>query len=279
VLGERLLRLVASRHEHGDHTLRDEQLGAALRARGDAAETRGASSDAYLASVWATQADPDLVRFLYRDIAKRRAGTSRVPFLVERALLGRFYASGDPYWQLALSYFYESRKLADKARFFRSRLSPADAARTVVATPVPGLDSDFEGTAASGWTVHGTGFKVVPGGGDTWGFDGRACFASDSGRQNNSADAESAPFTVAGRALSFLLAGRGGDEVAVNLRVDGKVREHTAVPESRFYESVFWDLAPYAGKTATLELIDHSRTGHGFLAVDAFRIWSRPAPP
>jgi hypothetical protein len=274
-LGRKVQELVRARYERSDLAMRDSTLAASLRAAGDAAFTRGVTSDAYLAWVWATQADSDLVRSLGQKIAALRPIIEREPYLMEHALLGQFYSSADPFWQLELSRFYARRKLADKARFFAQRFtSPPGGVRGADVGDISGLDSDFETPRALGWSLRGKAFHVVREDGaepSLWGFDGHGYLTSEGARLGG--DAESAPFALQGRALSFLVAGRGGHGVAIDLVVAGKVVAHATGPDSRYFTPVFWDLSPYVGETAVLKISDRALNQAGFIAVDDFRMW------
>ncbi|HVW24092.1 MAG TPA: hypothetical protein VHC69_01910 [Polyangiaceae bacterium] len=304
-LGARLRELVGERRERGDHTLSDPALGRKLVDVADRAEKSGAASDAYLALVWAVQADPDLVRLVYRRIAALRPIGRRAPFLEERALLGAFYASKDPLVQLDLTYFYAGVGLWDKARYFADRLPSSRAetpdaewtrelshARRLVqgrpssdtepsaarAIPIPGVASDFEGEPL-GWEREGVAFDAVKST-KIWGVDGEGYFSSDNGGRAATGRAASPPFVVNGRMLSFLVAGDGSAKLNVDLVVDGKAALHATGPRSHyFFFPVLWDLHSVRGKTARLVLSDTDT--HGFIAVDHLRIWPEltSAPP
>jgi hypothetical protein len=308
-LGAQIRDLVAQRHDRGDLTLKDPALGRRLVAAADRVEKSGATTDAYLALVWAAQADPDQLRFVYRRIAARRPARRRAPFLEERALLGAFYVSHDPLVQLELVHFYAGQQLWDKARYFADRLPPerrgtAAAAWTrelsyarrlvqqrmddleasaVRAVSLAGAASDFEGEQL-GWKREGAAFNVVKDEGQTlmWGVDGEHYFSSENesaGGRAATGRAESPSFVVDGRLLTFLVAGDGGSKLSAELVVDGKPVLSAAGSRSRYYSfPVVWDLLPFRGKTARLVLSDSDP--RGFIAVDHLRIWPElPSAP
>ena len=306
-LGRELRGLIDERHTRGDRTLLHAGLAEALVTAGTSAEARGEQSDAYLAYVWATQADPDQVRFLHRRIATLRPENARLAFLMEWALLGKFYESRDAFWQLELTAMYVRDELWDKATFFLDRLppsnrettddlwhreasrlraavstatrSPLEAASTSLATkPIPGVASDFEGEP-SGWTIHGKGFAVARDDGSrrpVWGIGGKGYFTSElpgEGRGESTGAAESSEFVIDGRALTFVIAGGRSHELSIELVVAGDVKERAEPPGSRCFFPVFWDLRPYRGQPALLRIIDHTGGRDGFIAVDNFEMW------
>jgi hypothetical protein len=278
-------------------------LGKGLVDAANRAEARGAPSDAYLALVWAAQVDPDVVRLVYRRIAALRVERRRFPFPEERGLLGAFYESGDPLLQLDLVLFYADLGLWSKAQYFCDRLPPArvdtpvtawtrelSRARRIVrarstndsessaaaAIPLLGLSSDFEGDPV-GWTRKGTAFRSVKDGEDVApmsGHDGTGYFSSEGAgtvRGGAMGEAESPPFVIAGRALSFVVAGGSSQKLSVDLVVEGKSALHASGRGSRSFFPVVWDLRAWRGKEAILKLSDRDK--ESFIAIDHIRIW------
>jgi hypothetical protein len=309
-LGTKLRELLAQRSDRGDHTPTNPSLGRMLVGAADRLEKSGAELDAYLALVWAVQADPDQQRIVCRRIAALRPERRRAPFLEERALVGAFYYSRDPLVQLELVHFYAGQKLWDKAKYFADRL-PSERADTAVtvwthevslarrlvqersageaeaspvrAVPLPGVASDFEGEPL-GWKRDGMAFDVVKDDGKAtlWGVDGEHYFSSDNDAAGGPAAtgrAESPSFVVDGRLLTFLVAGEASAKLSAELVVDGKPVLHATGSRSRFYSfPVVWDLSPFRGKRARMVLSDSD--DHGFIAVDHLRIWPElPAAP
>ena len=303
-LGARLRALVAARRERGDRTLSEPLLGRKLADSAERAEKAGAPLDAYLALVWAVQADPELLRTTYRRIAALRPDRRRAPYLEEQPLLAAFYASHDPLVQLELVYFYALQELWDKARYFAERLPEVrpgttaevwarelSHARRVVrariavdpepsavrAVSLPGVASDFEGEPL-GWTRDGAAFDVVKddeGATPVWGVDGQHYFSSGNAAGGGGAatgHAESPAFVVDGRLLGFLVAGDASAKLSVELVVEGEpVLRATGSHSSHYFFPVLWDLRPFRGKRARLRLSDTDP--RGFISVDHLRIW------
>ncbi|HRW02060.1 MAG TPA: GH32 C-terminal domain-containing protein [Tetrasphaera sp.] len=67
------------------------------------------------------------------------------------------------------------------------------------------------------------------------------------------------------------------DETAVNLVVDGKVVASATGANSEYLDWHSFDLRPYAGRTAYLEIVDNNRFGWGHILADEFRFGAQPA--
>lgn len=68
------------------------------------------------------------------------------------------------------------------------------------------------------------------------------------------------------------------DETAVNLVVDGEVVASATGANSEYLDWQSFDLRPFAGKTAHLEIVDNNRFGWGHILADEFRFGDSPAP-
>lgn len=306
-LGHRLRRLISQRKERSDYALKDEDLGARFLGAGKTAEAKGERTNAYLAYVSAIQADRDLTRVLYRRIAALRPQERDATFTLELALLLQFYATGDPYWQLALIEHFARSQLWDKASYFANRLPSAPSgespawgrtasrlrevvlakhgealreATELTPVPLPGIESDFE-AGTNGWTFDPTVFgraRADSGARPLIGGVGESVLTSEGPYNHRGVEtgaAESAEFVVQGRAMSFLLAG-GGRGHSVELVVDGEVGERATGPHSRYFFPVFWDLRRWRGHRARLRLVDGGKDADGYIALDSLRIWPDP---
>jgi hypothetical protein len=68
------------------------------------------------------------------------------------------------------------------------------------------------------------------------------------------------------------------DETAVNLVMDGQVVASATGANSEYLDWQAFDLRPYAGKTAHIEIVDNNRFGWGHILADEFRFGDAPAP-
>ena len=68
------------------------------------------------------------------------------------------------------------------------------------------------------------------------------------------------------------------DETAVNLVVDGSVVASATGANSEYLDWTSFDLRPYAGKQAHIEIVDNNRFGWGHILADEFRFGDAPAP-
>lgn len=67
------------------------------------------------------------------------------------------------------------------------------------------------------------------------------------------------------------------DETSVNLVVDGEVVASATGANSENLDWKAFDLRPYAGRTAHIEIVDNNRFGWGHVLADEFRFGSEPA--
>jgi hypothetical protein len=296
-LGRRLRALIDRRRAQRDYTLRDRELGDALLGAAARARAEGRRADEYLGYVWTIQADADQTPLLYRTLFDLRLQADQNGFLLEHLLLQKFYAAGDAYWQLQLVAAYAARKHWDKATYFLDRL-PAftDAAwlheaaelrqrvdsRRAEGTPspfawvrVPGVASDFEEKSAEGWSHVPGGFRLHSHDEQStkpvWGIAGTGYLSSEGA--DGPATAESAPFTIDGAALGFVIAGGDHRALRAELVVDNEAVATAKPPKSRSFTPVLWDTAALRGRTARLRLVDEAEGSLQFLAVDDFRVW------
>lgn len=81
---------------------------------------------------------------------------------------------------------------------------------------------------------------------------------------------KSQAFTISTKAINFLLmGGNHQDSTCVNLLVDGKVVRTSNGDNTKVFKWNGWDVRPWKGKKAQLELVDLSRdTTTGFIAID-----------
>jgi hypothetical protein len=134
---------------------------------------------------------------------------------------------------------------------------------------------DFEDGTYARWKVEGTAFGTEPAAGKhpnqqaVEGFQGRRLANSFTQGDAPKGTLRSLPFEVTHPYLRFLLGGGIPSKKArIALRVEGReVREASGQNRERLEPRV-WDVREFAGKTATLELIDDDDSTWGHINVD-----------
>lgn len=82
---------------------------------------------------------------------------------------------------------------------------------------------------------------------------------------------QSAPFKVKRRYLRFLVGGGNlRDKTSVNLVIDGKIVETAVGKQTEMLEPAIWDLKPYSGKQARIQIIDLCVNEWGHVLADQF---------
>jgi hypothetical protein len=243
------------------------------------------------------QADPDEAKTLYRQVFDLRSQADQNAFLLEQALLQKFYATGDAYWQLQLVASYAAAEKWDQAAYFLERL-PAftDPAWRAEATELrarvdarraerrpspfgwvrlPAMASDFEDESHQGFWYLSGGFRSCSNErGDrkpVWGNSGAGYLSSE--KVDGPVVAQSLPFTLEGSALSFVIAGGDRDGLRAELVVGKETVATAKPPGSRSFTPVLWDIAALRGQSAHIRLVDEADGTLQFLAVDDFRVW------
>lgn len=142
------------------------------------------------------------------------------------------------------------------------------------------LLADFEGETYGGWKTEGEAFGSGPARGTlpnqmpVSGFLGKGLVNSFAGGDRTTGTLTSPPFRIERRYLNFLIG--GGDhpgETCINLLIDGKVVRTATGPNDRPGGSEqldwhSWDVAEFAGKSATIQIVDHHTGGWGHINVD-----------
>ncbi|HEY3397026.1 MAG TPA: GH116 family glycosyl hydrolase [Armatimonadota bacterium] len=137
---------------------------------------------------------------------------------------------------------------------------------------------DFEKPTYEGWKVEGEAFGKGPASG-AWGYQQPVSGFIGKGLVNTYGNGDgpqgrlSRDLTIEKRYLGFLLGGGAHPgETCLNLLVDGKVvRTATGRNEERLLPQV-WDLGEFKGKTATIEILDHSSEGWGHINIDQITV-------
>lgn len=141
------------------------------------------------------------------------------------------------------------------------------------------LFADFEGRDYGAWIVEGEAFGPGPAQGafreykqnPVNGFQGRGLVNSFFKGDDTLGTLTSPAFTVRRKLLSFLVGGGNyAGETCVNLVVDGKAVLSATGRNDERLDLVVWDLAPYKGKQAVIQIVD-ARKGHfGHINADCF---------
>ncbi len=140
---------------------------------------------------------------------------------------------------------------------------------------------DFEADRPEGWTAAGTAFEEWPmrgprqGQGELVGSSGRLIntFHPDLGNRATGS-LRSAPFDLVGDALLLRVAGgRDPFRLRVSLLIDGAPVFEATGNEGDMLSRREWDIRPFRGRQAVLEIVDSSRNDWGYIAVDDIVQW------
>ncbi len=156
----------------------------------------------------------------------------------------------------------------------------AAASTTLLAAGPDVLIADFEGPDYGAWTIRGTAFGTSPAHGtlpgqmEVDGFLGKGLVNSFHGGDDSTGQLTSPAFKIERKFITFLIGGGGWEkETCLNLLVDGKVVRTATGPNtkpggSEALEPASWDVAEFAGREATLEIVDQRKGGWGHVNVD-----------
>jgi sucrose-6-phosphate hydrolase SacC (GH32 family) len=137
--------------------------------------------------------------------------------------------------------------------------------------------ADFEGEDYGEWKVTGEAFGTGPAAGTlpdqmpVSGFKGKRLVNSYHGGDRTTGTLTSPAFKVSRKYIAFLIGGGGhAGKTCINLLVDGKVVRTATGPSegSEHLEEDGWDVSPWAGKEATIQIIDSATGGWGHVLVD-----------
>ena len=172
--------------------------------------------------------------------------------------------------------------LSRVSRFLARTLALATAS-VLLAQPPKRPDivvADFEGETHGDWQVEGEAFGKGPARGTlpsqmkVAGFAGKGLVNSFHGGDKSTGKLTSPAFTVERRFITFLIGGGGwGNETCMNLLVDGHVvrtatGNNSQPGGSEALAPAAWDVAEFAGRRATLAIIDQRTGGWGHINVD-----------
>jgi fructan beta-fructosidase len=144
----------------------------------------------------------------------------------------------------------------------------------------PIVIADFESATYGDWKVEGDAFGKGPAHGTlehqmtVEGFVGKGLVNSFHGGDGATGKLTSPPFKIERKFITFLIGGGGwANETCMNLIVDGKVVRTAMGPNTKpggeeDLAPASWDVAEFAGREATLVIVDQRRSGWGHINVD-----------
>lgn len=136
------------------------------------------------------------------------------------------------------------------------------------------------------WIVDGAAFAVGPVAGTqknqqpVKGFTGQRLVNTYLGNDRMTGRLTSKPFTIERRYVRLLVGGGAHhDQTCVNLRIDGQVVHTVTGKNSEELVPVVWDVRPFAGREAVLEIVDSHSGGWGHILVDDIVFTDQPVTP
>lgn len=150
--------------------------------------------------------------------------------------------------------------------------------------------ADFEGETYGEWKVSGEAFGPGPAKGTLAGqmvvdgFRGRGLVNSFLRGDGTTGRLASPEFRIERKFLAFLVGGgKDPEKLAIRLIVDGKVVRSATGPNDRpggseTLAQESWDVAEFAGKQATIEIVDDARGSWGHINVDQIVQTDRKPP-
>jgi hypothetical protein len=135
--------------------------------------------------------------------------------------------------------------------------------------PADVLIADFENGYPAGTVITGTGFGATPStGAGLTGMIGTHCASTRDGGNGGTGSLTFPGFTVTKHYLNFLICGGNYADTAVRLIVNGNIVLTASGVDSTTFQWVTWDLTPYTGQTAQVQVVDNETGGWGIIAVD-----------
>jgi hypothetical protein len=142
------------------------------------------------------------------------------------------------------------------------------------------LVADFEGETYGAWKVEGEAFGPGPARGNlagqmkVEGFLGRGLVNSFHGGDQSTGQLTSPEITLERKFITFLIGGGGWpNETCLNLLVEGEVVRTATGPNqqpggSERLAPASWDVTEFAGRKATVTIVDQRTDGWGHINVD-----------
>jgi len=185
--------------------------------------------------------------------------------------------------------------MSDGRGFLFLECSAEDAPASALASRPDIVFEDFEGETYANWTVTGTAFgagpveisKIPAYQGDVGGQGKRVVnsHASAPGRSVQEKDAAtgtltSRPFAIERNYLTFLIGGGAHQaKTCMNLLVEDQVVLSATGQDNNQMRPQSWDVRRWAGKTATLRIVDAEQGSWGNIGVDDIIFSDRPREP
>jgi non-lysosomal glucosylceramidase len=175
-----------------------------------------------------------------------------------------------------------------------NRVDRQDALTMIVGKALPGpapaaarppkVVADFEGLDYGDWQVEGEAFGSGPARGtldrqqDVSGFLGQGLVNTYLGGNDQKQGKLTSPPLTLERAWICLLVGGGdhGDKTCVNLIVDGQIVRTARGKNSEKLTWHNWDVRPFQGQQATIEIIDAEAGPWGHINVDHIELCDAP---
>ncbi len=159
----------------------------------------------------------------------------------------------------------------------------ADANPAAPGSRAPIVFDDFESGTYDNWTVTGTAFGKTPLRRDPApkGLQGHFYADSSAGKDDKPAGKlTSKPFPLERDFLTFVIAGgKEPEKECVNLLVNGQTVATATGDASNTARLVTWDIRPYKGQPAQLEIVDDDSGGWGHVVADNFTLCDVPVAP
>ena len=133
------------------------------------------------------------------------------------------------------------------------------------------LIADFENGYPAGTVRTGNAFASTPSTGSGYtGMIGNYCANTRDGNDSVTGTCTLPSFTVTKNYVSFLIAGGNWPGTSVNLIVGGQTVLTASGQDDLTFRWVTWDISPWAGQTATIQIVDSVSGGWGVIAADQF---------
>ena len=212
-----------------------------------------------------------------RAVARPRAAyAAQLP-----GLISRYRPTGDLTWLRAVPRTYTGNAVAPRYVWQWPRgATPPSGGRVVF---------DFETPRPAWWApTEGTAFGPGPVDGLLWdvrrrrpqglvgGMGGKRWISSFHGGDAATGRLVTKPFAIDRPRLQVRVGGgRDPERLAVRLKVAGKVVRQATGHNSEQFRVVRWDVRPWLGQQAVLEVVDQATGGWGHIQVD--EVWLVPA--
>jgi sucrose-6-phosphate hydrolase SacC (GH32 family) len=161
----------------------------------------------------------------------------------------------------------------------------AEGEDKLLPAPKGDMVADFEGASYRGWTAIGSAFGSRPARATAPYNKQRVVGTSGSGLVNSAVRGDDAQgtltspaFRVSRNYINFLIGGGNRpDELALNLIVNGEVVRTATGATGEALDWVTWDVHPFAGKEAQIQIIDRATGRDGHILVDHIVLSDAPA--